>query len=77
MRVARSIVCRPQAKAPKACQEDNYRQFDFWIGTWDVSVAGRIEGRRKPESNRLRPGCALQESWKGRGGFSGSSPQQL
>ena len=61
-----------QAKAPKACQEDSYRQFDFWIGAWDVLLPdGSKAGENRIES--IASGCALQESWKGRGGFSGSS----
>jgi hypothetical protein len=60
------------APRPKSCQEQTYRQFDFWIGHWDVLLP---DGAKAGE-NRIEPiagGCALQESWSGRGGFSGTS----
>ncbi len=57
---------------PPACQSAEYRQFDFWIGTWDVF---QPDGQKAGE-NRIEPissGCALLEHWSGRGGFTGKS----
>lgn len=57
---------------PKGCQEPIHRQFDFWVGHWDVFLP---DGSKAGE-NRIDPiaaGCALQESWSGRGGFTGTS----
>jgi hypothetical protein len=57
---------------PAACSRPEHRQFDFWVGEWDVT---RPDGRQAG-TNRIRPihgGCALQEEWSGRGGFSGTS----
>ncbi len=55
------------------CSSEQYRQFDFWIGDWDVSSNGAAAG-----TNSIHPvhkGCALQENWQGsgEGGISGSS----
>jgi hypothetical protein len=58
--------------APPACQSAEYRQFDFWVGTWDVYLP---DGQQAGE-NRIEPisaGCALLENWSGRGGFTGKS----
>jgi hypothetical protein len=58
------------AAAP--CATPEYREFDFWIGDWDVrGPAGKLVG-----SNTIKPihnGCVLFESWAGAGGVTGSS----
>ncbi len=54
------------------CTAAENRQFDFWIGDWDVTHPdGRPAG-----TNLIKPilnGCVLHESWKGRGNFVGES----
>ena len=54
-------VCS-QTAASKPCGGPEYRQFDFWIGDWQVEGAdGKLAG-----SNRIEPiagGCGLQETW--------------
>jgi len=55
------------------CSSEKYRQFDFWIGDWNVSSNEQPAG-----TNSIHPihnGCALQENWQGAGtgGISGSS----
>ena len=62
----------PPAAPPPACQSAEYRQFDFWVGTWDVFMPNG----QKAGENRIEPisaGCALLENWSGRGGFTGKS----
>lgn len=57
---------------PPACQSAEYRQFDFWVGNWDVF----LPNGQKAGENRIEPisgGCALLENWSGRGGFTGKS----
>src|SRR3954468_10901366 len=55
----------------KPCTTPSYRQFDFWIGTWNVTQAGKVAGQNKIES--ILNGCALMESWQGTGGVTGHS----
>lgn len=55
------------------CDSQEYRQFDFWIGDWNVTSDGQAAG-----TNSIHPvlnDCALQENWQGagEGGISGSS----
>src|SRR5215475_13918500 len=60
---------RPQAKPCGAKPE--YRQFDFWIGEWDVEAGGKPAGTN---SVRLILGdCVIFENWKGAGGMTGKS----
>lgn len=73
------LFCEAQDKesagtAPATpCSTAKHRQFDFWIGDWNVSSDGQTAG-----TNSIHPihkGCALQENWQGsgEGGISGSS----
>jgi len=60
------------AAPPPACQSAEHRQFDFWLGEWEVFLPnGRKAGDSRIES--ISAGCALLENWNGNGGFSGKS----
>jgi hypothetical protein len=57
---------------PAACQTPEHRQFDFWLGEWEVFLPnGKKAGDSRIES--IAAGCALLENWTGTGGFSGKS----
>lgn len=70
---ALSLAPGAQPSAPgAACAEGPARQFDFWLGDWDVRLPdGAPAGRSRIE--RVAAGCALLEHWQGRGGFTGHS----
>jgi hypothetical protein len=61
------------APPPRPCAAPVHRQFDFWVGTWDViGAAGRFAGTNHIEL--VDGGCALYESWSsGGGGYTGRS----
>jgi hypothetical protein len=60
------------ADKPPPCAAAEHRQFDFWIGTWDVyQPDGKLAGQNVIES--VLGGCALRETWSSRGGFAGIS----
>lgn len=48
---------------PPACQEEAYRNFDYWLGSWSVfNTAGRLVGY-----SRITPvadGCGIREEWR-------------
>jgi hypothetical protein len=57
---------------PAPCSAPEYRQFDFWLGDWDVvNPAGKPAGHNHITSEY--GGCVLQEHWTGAGGSVGSS----
>jgi hypothetical protein len=62
----------PQVSAPTGgCSAAEYRQFDFWVGSWDVTVAGNPAG-----SNVItleEQGCLIHEHWTGAKGGTGQS----
>ena len=57
--------------AAPSCSADEYRQFDFWLGEWDVTQNGKTAGRNSIRS--ILNGCAISEEWSGTGGFKGNS----
>lgn len=58
------------AAAP--CSSAEYRQFDFWLGEWEVSnPSGDVVGTNTITS--VSGGCGLHERWEGAGGGSGES----
>ena len=58
--------------APPACDGEQHRQFDFWLGEWNVSVNGKAAGFNR--ITLLYGKCALQEDWTSAGGnFAGGS----
>lgn len=71
--VALSSVSLQAVPAPAApCSAPEYRQFDFWLGDWDVTnPAGKPAGHNRV--TREYGGCVLQEHWSGSGGSLGSS----
>src|SRR5688500_1921848 len=57
---------------PSRCESAAHRQFDFWIGEWEVNDArGRRLGTNRIEA--ILGGCVLAESWEGSSGSRGRS----
>lgn len=78
--VAALVLCQPtatvtvtqQAEGAARCTGAEYRQFDFWIGDWEVTgPGGEVVGTNRIE--RIVDGCALSERWTGRAGSVGHS----
>lgn len=62
------------ASAPAAaCANSEHRQFDFWIGEWNVVFSATNEAAGHSVVESLYQGCTLRENWTGRGGYSGGS----
>jgi len=59
------------AMAQQTCAGDEYRQFDFWVGTWEVTARGGVAGRN--EITLEENGCVLHEHWSGAKGGTGQS----
>jgi hypothetical protein len=72
---AAPTAAQPSAppSAPKpSCTAPEHRQFDFWLGAWEVkNPAGKLVGTNDITSEL--GGCVLQEHWKGMGGSVGMS----
>lgn len=58
--------------APAPCGTEEFDQFAFWVGTWDVFDG---EGKQVGENRitRILDGCVLLEEWAGATGHRGRS----
>jgi hypothetical protein len=57
--------------APPRCDATEFRQFDFWVGDWNVTSSGQPVG-----TNRVtleEDGCVVHEHWTGAQGGTGQS----
>lgn len=60
------------AEAPDCAGDDRYRDFDFWLGHWQVhDPEGQLRGHN--EITVIAGGCALREHWRSAAGGSGQS----
>jgi hypothetical protein len=59
--------------SPQGCSSPESRQFDFWVGEWEVTdSAGRVPmGSSRVVIEEL--GCVVHENWTGQGGGTGQS----
>jgi len=76
---------QPGAPPPKPfdCSAPEYRQFDFWVGEWDVvpnpetmPKVSKAQSSREPALNvikKIEGGCVIHENWDDRQGGTGQS----
>ena len=68
---AQSAPAQPIVK-PGPCDGPEFRQFDFWVGDWNVFTAdGALAGTNTIE--RILGGCVISENWSGSKGTDGRS----
>lgn len=57
---------------PAPCASPDYRQFDFWLGEWEVrGPAGRLAGINR--ITREYGGCVIHERYDTERGYTGES----
>lgn len=56
-----------------ACRSSSYRQFDFWLGEWQVSRASDGEPVGTNRITRILDGCVIREEYSSRSGYAGTS----
>ncbi|MEY4268946.1 MAG: hypothetical protein RLZZ58_162 [Pseudomonadota bacterium] len=66
-------VPTPRAIPAKPCSLTEHRQFDFWLGDWDVTAVGsdRLVANSRIEAKY--GGCAIRENWMPMGRTGGGS----
>jgi len=52
---------------PKPCTTAEYRQFDFWVGDWDVYANDQLAGTN--QITRVYNDCVLRENYRSKGGY--------
>lgn len=58
---------------PKPCSAAQYRQFDFWLGSWTVHNYADHKFEGTNTITREQGNCVLQEHWRGSDGGTGTS----
>ena len=61
----------PAQQPPAACTAPEHRQFDFWVGVWEVSMGSQVAGTNT--ITREYNGCVIVERWTGAKGLTGTS----
>ena len=71
-----SIVAAMTAAAYPCDKQTGFTDFDFWVGDWEVHVAGgQLAGHNS--ITRAERGCVLIENWSSAGGGTGMSINYL
>ena len=56
------------AAQPQPCAEPEQKQFEFWVGEWDLTWPGNNPGQTDHGTNsvqRILEGCIVQENFSG------------
>ncbi len=53
----------PTPPPPPACTGPEHRQFDFWVGYWDVYPTGKPNLVANSLIEKLYAGCVVRENW--------------
>lgn len=62
------------APAQAGCDGAESRQFDFWVGRWQVSLTSKPDGHVADSLiEKLYGGCAIRENWMPLKGDAGGS----
>jgi hypothetical protein len=67
------LLAAPAAAATPACSGPEYRQFDFWLGDWDVYDVGDPKPSMRIKVEKILDGCALRETYEDVNGMLGES----
>jgi ketosteroid isomerase-like protein len=62
-----------QVSTAPACSAAENKQFDFWIGDWDVTEAATGAHAAQVRVERILDGCVLLEQYQDPGGLKGHS----
>ena len=71
-----SLACPAVDAVPDCKLAPEHRQFDFWIGDWEVfDPKGKKVGDNSITA--AKDGCSLFESWRGNGNVAGNSTNRF
>jgi hypothetical protein len=71
--LAQTAAPAPAAPPPPACAGAEHRQFDFWVGEWDVYPTGKPNQVATSKIEGLYAGCVVRENWMPFKGSPGGS----
>src|SRR6186713_613180 len=66
------VMAAAAQNAPKPCSAPEARQFDFWVGNWDLSSGDSSSGTNT--IYKIMDGCTVQENFSNpKTGYDGKS----
>ena len=68
-----NAVAAQAPQTPPACATPSHRQFDFWVGHWDVYPTGKDKLVAHSLIENLYSGCVIRENWMPLSGTPGGS----
>jgi ketosteroid isomerase-like protein len=71
--VAPAQVSSAESPTSASCAAPVYRQFDFWVGDWDVFDVGSSAKVAHAHVDLILEGCVLREDYQGVDGHKGQS----
>ncbi len=57
----------------KPCATPEFRQFDFWVGDWDVEAPASPGATSRNRISLINDGCTLREEYTTPAGYAGTS----
>ncbi len=57
----------------KPCNSPEFRQFDFWLGDWNVESAASPGSVSRNRITSINDGCTIREEYTTPGGYAGTS----
>ena len=67
-----AVIAEARRKSEPCNYDPRFREFDFWVGEWEVTTAdGAVAGTNRISREEL--GCTLIERWSGASGGTGTS----
>src|SRR5690348_9783130 len=69
--LAPAVMAQP---APTTCASPESKQFDFWVGKWNVAASAKPDVKvAESLIEKLYGGCAVRENWMPLKGNAGGS----
>jgi ketosteroid isomerase-like protein len=71
--VSTTAAAHAQGPNGQPCAAPEYRQFDFWLGDWDVYDIGSAKSNARVRVDSILDGCVLREHYEDGTGMVGES----
>ena len=71
--LAGMLAASPASAQAPGCGLAQHRQFDFWVGRWDVYPTGQAKQVARSLIEKLYGGCVIRENWMPVSGTPGGS----
>lgn len=68
-----TIARGSSAAAPPSCAAPEHRQFDFWLGSWDIVERGAARPSATADVTAELGGCVIREIYHDDSGLQGES----